>query len=99
MTLDKLKPGMIVWDVHRQKMGNTTMSSMCTWSVEIISVDVEKGIVVARWNGNQARMYWPNQWRKWRLVRPTLVRSGLGYRLATRAELKLEKEGTGTEEK
>lgn len=88
MTIDKLKPGMTVYEVHSYKMGNTTRRSIGVWEVRIVSVDSEKGIVVASWNGNPASKYFKSSWSKWRLKEPMLVKSGWGHRLATREEQK-----------
>jgi hypothetical protein len=86
--IEKLQPGMTVYDVGRTKMGNTTLSTTLVWDVYIVSVDVEKKTVVARWNGNQERTYYFRTWSKWREKRPMLVRTGMGaYRLANRAEI------------
>ena len=96
MKIEKLKPGMVVYDVGRHKMGNTTISTVAVWEVRIISVDVASGIVQAIWNSNDAQTYRQHQITRWRAKRPTLIRSGLGnYRLATRAELKAAQGGQG----
>lgn len=88
MKIEKLQPGMTVYDVHRHKLGNTTISSVGVWEVVIVSVDTEYQSVVARWNGNKERTYYRNTWSKWRANRPMLIRSPMGYsRLATRAEI------------
>ncbi len=52
---ETVKAGDKLWDVHRQKMGNTTMSETCSWPVEVISID-ENGAMV-RWNYNSPRRY------------------------------------------
>lgn len=52
MKIEKLHPTMVVYDVGRHKMGNTTISTVCVWSVLIVSVDVEARTVVASWNSN-----------------------------------------------
>ncbi len=86
MKIEKLKPGMTVYDVHRQKMGNTNISSVGTWSVYIIDVDVDKQIVTASWNTNKPQKFYRNNWSKWRLKKPELIKSGFGYRLKRRGE-------------
>ena len=95
MTLDKLKPGMIVYDVTRYRMGNTTLRSVSVVLVRIISVDAETGRVTAIWNGNRERAYPMRIWSKWRMTKPELVTTGvLGQkRLAKRGEVT---EGTST---
>ena len=79
---------MEVYDVGRTKMGNTTLSTVSVWSVYIVSVDVEKQTVDARWNGNAQRTYYSGTWSKWREKRPMLIRTGMGaHRLARREEI------------
>ena len=98
MKIEKLKPGMVVYDVGRHKMGNTTLSTVAVWLVQIISVDYIKGTVEASWNGNESRTYRQSHVTRWRAKRQTLIRSGLGnYRIATRAELKAARGGQGDE--
>lgn len=55
MKLEKMQPGMVLWDRHRTKMGNTTMSRMGEWPVRIVSVDLERGGAMVSWNNNPAR--------------------------------------------
>lgn len=88
MKLEKLQPGMTVYDVGRTKMGNTTLSTVSVWGVHVVSVDANKKTVVARWNGNAERTYYPGTWSKWREKRPMLIRTGMGaHRLANREEI------------
>lgn len=88
MKLEKLQPGMTVYDVGRHKMGNTTVSTVSVWSVLIVRVDAETRTVVASWNSNKAQSYGEHTWSKWRVRRPLLVRCVLGnYRLALRGEV------------
>lgn len=54
---EKIEPGMKLLDIHREKMGNTTMSQLALWKVEIISVDREKRTAVVSWNGNPHRTW------------------------------------------
>lgn len=86
MKIEKLKPGMIVYDVGRQRMGNTTQSTVAVWPVEIVSVDADGQGVIARWNNNPARWCGAHSVSKWRAKRPALVKSGIGWRLARRGE-------------
>ena len=89
MKFEKLKPGMVVYDVHRHKMGNTTMSTVGVWTVRIESVDHEAKRVVASWNGNRAKTFFYGDAMKWREKEPVLIRGVFGSaRLATREELK-----------
>lgn len=88
MTIDKLKPGMTVYDVGRTTMGNTTLRTVSVWPVQIVIVDHEKGVVEARWNYNPPRKYYRRSWSKWRAKEPVTIKGALGIRrLATRAEI------------
>jgi hypothetical protein len=88
MKLEKLKPGMTVYDVHRYKMGNTNMSSVGVWSVYIIDIDNEKQIVTASWNGNTPKKFYRNDWLKWKFKKPVLVTGFFGSkRVAKRGEV------------
>lgn len=88
MKIEKLQPGAMVYDVHSQRMGNTTLRSVGVWPVQIVSVDVEARTVMAKWNGNPERKFSERQWSKWRAKKPALVKTGLGaYRLAKRGEV------------
>jgi hypothetical protein len=55
---EKIKPGMVLYDRHRERMGNTTMSSIGEWRVRILSVDAEKRTAVVSWNGNRETTYY-----------------------------------------
>ncbi len=88
MKYEDLKPGMVVYDCHSHKMGNTTMITLGTWQVRIIALDPNKRFVEASWNGNEARKFY-REWTKWTKNQPHLVRTGFGqYRLETRDERK-----------
>lgn len=92
MKIESLQTGMRVWDVGRRKMGNTTLSTVCVWPVDIILVDIEGRKVTARWNGNAPRVAREHEWKKWRLTEPVTVRLPMGRcRLATREELKAKR--------
>ena len=89
---EKLQPGMVVFDVGTQKLGNTSSSTVAVWRVRIIAVNRDEETVLASWNGNTPTLFDKYQWQRWRLSEPVLVRSGFGHRLARRAELKALKE-------
>ena len=93
MKLEALKPGMTVYSVGRQKMGNTTVSTTVILRFTIVAIDAENRRVMAK-NYGDSRWYSERRWSKWRLKEPILVRCGWGHRLATReeiAEMKAEK--------
>lgn len=64
VSFDKLKPGMRLLDIHRYRMGNTTMTKLGLWYVEVISVDTEKRTAVCRWNNNPPTTYVERKFRK-----------------------------------
>lgn len=61
-----VKPGDILYDCRRTRMGNTTMSRMGTWPVKIISVDAEQQTVMASWNYNAPKKMYAAQLRRLR---------------------------------
>lgn len=88
MKFEKLVPGMVVYDVHKQKMGNTTMSTWGTWIVRIISVDADTRSCMASWNGNSPQRFYEHSIKKWKAEKPLLIRTaGFGLRKPTREEL------------
>jgi hypothetical protein len=61
---EKIKSGMVLYDRHRHRMGNTTMTDLGEWPVRILTVDQFGAEVV--WNGNSHR---PERWARRRLER------------------------------
>jgi hypothetical protein len=95
MKLEKLKPGMTVYDVHSYKMGNTSLRTVGVWNVCIIEVDLDRRSVLASWNGNEPKRYPENMASKWRASKPLLIDCAFGRkRMATREEIKAHKEKT-----
>ena len=90
MKFEKLKPGMVVYDVHSVKMGNTNMRTVGVWLVKIVSIDTETRMVTASWNGNRAEKFSSRTAEKWREKEPLLIETGFcgRTRLATREEIK-----------
>lgn len=95
MKIGSLKPGDVVWDVCRRKMGNTTAPMVVIYEVRICFVEtsiMDTVIITASWNGNPARRYRERDARRWRRQKPVLIRSAMGRaRLATRDEVKAMK--------
>lgn len=58
---EKIEPGMVLLDIHREKMGNTTMSEWGLWKVKVISVDRANRVAVVSWNGNPAETWGAGQ--------------------------------------
>lgn len=90
--ISKLKPGQIVWNIRRHKMGNTTVRTLSVYEIRVISVG--EFSVLASWNGNPAKHYTQRDIEKWKLKQPVTIPTwnGYGARLATREEIKAMKE-------
>ena len=70
MKLDKMEPGMVLLDIRKVSMGNTTMREWRVWRVEIVSVDTKARSAVVRWNGSQ-----PETWGERRLSKLKLKKT------------------------
>jgi len=57
VAFSKLKPGLVLLDIHRERMGNTKMQRLGCWHVRVISVDDKARTALCSWNGNPARLY------------------------------------------
>jgi hypothetical protein len=77
MKFEKLKPGMVIWDVHSYTMGHTKVRSVGCWAVKIVEVHEDRSIT-ASWNGNQPKRIVERHWRKFRAKKPELVLNSLG---------------------
>lgn len=89
----------MVYDVQRQRMGNTSMRTTSVFRVHIREIDPEGNWVVASWNGNAYRKFYKGSVAKWKENKPILIRSSFGsHRVATREELKAIADGTFTGE-
>lgn len=53
-----IKVGDRLWDVHSERMGNTTMRRMGSWPVDVIEVDPERRRAKCVWNHNVSRASW-----------------------------------------
>lgn len=78
MKFEKLQTGMTLYDVHSTKMGNTTISSVGVWPVQVIEVNAENRSILASWNGNKPVRMFEGRWSKLRLKEPELVRGPFG---------------------
>lgn len=84
MTFDKLKPGIILYDVHSYTMGNTSIRSMGVWCVKVHEVHPNRTIL-ASWNGNAVKRMYESEWKRLRLKEPELIRTTFGaYKLKPR---------------
>jgi hypothetical protein len=61
---ERIEAGQILYDRHRTRMGNTTMTQLGEWSVQIVSIDKEKGTARVRWNGNPEQTYFRHSLEK-----------------------------------
>jgi hypothetical protein len=98
MNIKNLQPGQTVWNVQRQKMGNTTISTVAIFPVRIVEVhpreegSMHSEYVLASWNGNRPERFYSRTIRSWKKTKPETVNTGFdGYRrrLATREEAKV----------
>ena len=73
--LTALKPGDVVYDAHREKMGNTTTTRLSVWRVLIKEVDIEGRRVLASWNGNPPKFFYARGGEfLWRRTDPTATK-------------------------
>ena len=87
MDIEKFKPGMRVFALHRYRMGNTKLKTVAVYDVLVKEVDLIEQSVVASVNGNPPSTYYHKRWSKWKLNRPVLVKGAFcQQRLATREE-------------
>ena len=70
-TINRLKPGQVLYEVSRERAGNTLRSRTAIRQVVIDEVNVEEGWVIARWNViNPPRKYYADTVKKWRVNDP-----------------------------
>ncbi|SRR6266851_2574006 len=62
MKFERIKPGMVLYERHKHRMGNTTLRTLGEWSVRIVSID-EHG-AMASWNGNAPQRWFRNKLEK-----------------------------------
>lgn len=88
MKFDKLKVGMVIYDVQPYKMGNTTIRTIGTCPVRIKEIDADRRRALASWNGNQATWLSEAHIAKLKEKKPILIRTPFGaMRRPTREEL------------
>lgn len=63
IAFEKLKPGAVLYDRRRTKMGNTTISELSEWTVVIIAVSAANRTAEVQWNGNRAATWSERQLR------------------------------------
>ncbi len=77
-TFDKVRAGDVLYDVHSEKMGNTTMGRVGWWRVVVVSIDHENGEAMCHWNGNPAVRYGRMQIAKLRRSIPKALAESQG---------------------
>jgi hypothetical protein len=65
---ETVKAGDVLYDVHGERMGNTTMRRKGVWKVRVLSVEADHAVV--SWNGNPPRKYWPRDFKSLRRSEP-----------------------------
>lgn len=80
---EKLKKGMILYDVHSYRAGNTTRRRQGLWKVYIEEVDTEKRRVLASWNGNKATWYPEYRITKYRATAPEWMKVYMSFERGT----------------
>jgi len=61
---DKVESGMVLLDIHRERVGNTTFQALGCWNVRVISVDKNARTAMCSWNGNPPRRYYERDFRR-----------------------------------
>jgi hypothetical protein len=74
-TISKLKAGQVLWDKHKYKMGNTTMTTWGLWQVNVIEVDADGQWIFASWNGNKPKRMYSNEVKSLKVKEPKMPES------------------------
>jgi hypothetical protein len=75
---DAIKPGDVLYDVGKVRMGNTTMRSLTVWRVVVQEVDAEKRRALVSWNGNATKWWSEAKIKKLRRSPPKTRQSVTG---------------------
>ncbi len=78
IVFDRVKAGDVLYDVHREKMGNTTLSRVGCWPVRVLEVNQAEGWAVVSWNGNAAKKWWRSRVERLRRSPPKTSKKGGG---------------------
>lgn len=70
--ISKLKIGQVIYDKHKYKMGNTTLSGWGVWNVFVKEIDPEFNFIIASWNGNPPRKMYQYEVDKYRVKEPKI---------------------------
>lgn len=77
-TIAKLTPGQTLYELRRQKMGNTAVRRTACYEVRVIEVAGDGSHIIASWNGNAPRRYRESDVKKLRVKKPEPKRQVLG---------------------
>lgn len=93
MKFEKIKPGDILYDAYKTRMGHTTLRTVSVFEVRIIEINPEGRCALVSWNTNSPRRMGARELEKLRGSRPKLVASSFGsHRFQTGAERKIDRE-------
>jgi hypothetical protein len=70
--ITKIKPGQVLYDKHKHKMGNTKMTTWGVWPVSVKEVDPDGKFIVASWNGNPPRRMYESTVKKLKVKEPKI---------------------------
>ena len=73
---DTVQVGDVLWDCHKRRMGNTTVSEMSCWQVKVLEISEDRKTFQCSWNTNPARTYYRSQIAKLRRSPATKKVSG-----------------------
>lgn len=65
-----IRNGDVLFDCHRYRMGDTTSTTMGTWTVRVIKV--QKNGAMVSWNGNEPKFWFIRSLEKLRRSRPSV---------------------------
>lgn len=104
MKLERMKPGQIVYDVQRRRMGNTLLSTIAVYEVRILEVHISpqgggSSYALASWNHNRPEKYYRGAAERWKPKPPILIETGMmgQKRRATREEIAAMKTASPSE--
>lgn len=67
-TLSKIKPGDVLWDVRRERMGNTMLRRTAVRPVKVLEVHDDHAVV--SWNHNSPQKYYAKSLSKLKVKKP-----------------------------
>lgn len=61
---ERVQAGQTLYDIHRERAGNTSMTRVGCWEVAVVSIDHAAGTARVRWNHNAEET-----WRRYQIIR------------------------------